>query len=197
MKLHELIARVDKSDVNRDPVYVGALAEQMEIEDVTKWDDDARLRAYWLMKWYDSGGYCGLKAVFFDGECVATWSTLYGKSDGKVEWLSEEAYLKTRAYVLSFQQLYEPSFAEADLDEECGDAYSLQWTGQLMAHHTNAGYLDGKAVQIMKAKPGDKRDVLDHHVTVVDAEKKRSVVSVRDIKYPYHLEHQTSPLGEF
>lgn len=69
--------------------------------DMGEWDDCEEMKCYFLISWYCTDSWVGVRAYFLNGEFVAISSQIGRKYDQEFEWVSKEAYYKVKEYIAS------------------------------------------------------------------------------------------------
>jgi len=188
MKIKDIIKKVNKSDKFKDSVCVGEIAEEMDIFDVHCWEEQNRLVSYYIGSWYCTDSYVGYKVYFFDDEPVAVTSQLGRKCDEKFEWISKEAYIKVRDYVISFREdVLNDNIPLANMDEDIGDTYKINFNGQLFDYHKEIALYNGKNVKIVELIKDKKNYGTDSELKIQYENGEIIIINIKELDFPYNL----------
>ena len=190
MKLRELIAKVDRSDKNEDDADIDAFCQALDINEWLGWDKrfDERVKGYALTQWLCTDTHVGMNVYFMDDEPVAVSTQSARKSDVYIRFVSEEAALKVRDFILSLVKEDEKFYPTiAALDDEYGDSYTVRYHSELL---TDVGLYEGITVKVQRRKmdynePCDEWSKVD--VMLEDGTVER--IHLNDFKIPYHLDN--------
>ncbi len=179
MKLKELISRVNKHPSFKEEASVIQIAEDMGFS--SSYYDEHELVAYYVSSWHCTDSYVGYRVYFLKDEPVAVSSQLGRKSDENFEWVSKEAYYKVRDYILSLQQNDEqgPYISIANMDEDVGDFYKIDYTSQLFEYHKTICMYQGDKCSIISIHQDDK-------VTIKIGDENK-LVSLKKLDFPYNI----------
>lgn len=189
MKLRELIAKVDRSAKNEDAADIDTFCQALDINEWLGWDKrfDERVKGYALTQWLCTDTPVGMNVYFMDDEPIAVSTQSARKSDVYIRFVSEEAALKVRDFILSLVKEDEKFYPTiAALDDEYGDSYTVRYHSELL---TDVGLCDGQQVKVQRRKmdynePCDEWSKVD--VVFEDGTVER--IHLNDFKIPYHLE---------
>lgn len=193
MKIKDIINKVDKK--HKDDVFIGQIAEQLGI-DVYNWDDQDRLTSYYIGNWYCTDTYVGYKVYFLDDEPVMVSSQTARKNDEHFEWLSKEAFMKVKDYILSFKENDEYEFDLVDLNEDIGETYKIHYHGALFDYHKNIPLFNGVNVSIIEYNEGqgfnEKKQYNPSLVKVKFHESdKTQWVELKELDFPFNINENT------
>jgi hypothetical protein len=140
MTLREIIAKLDKSEKNRDWIDIDTLCTELNINN--SWlDIDDRLNFYYITKWCCTDTYVGMRAYFLDDVLVAVSTKMGRRQNEDFEWVSSEAKIMVKNYILSFIEV-DVVETPLDLDIELGDGFGVDYGSQLLTYtvrHTPTG----------------------------------------------------------
>lgn len=188
MKIKDIITKVNKSKQFEDKIFIGAIAQQLNMGYVDNYDDQDRLTSYWIGSWYCTDSYVGYKVYFFDNEPVAISSQTGRKMDEEIEWLSKEAYKKVKEYVLTFVVAEEDTPPLANMDEELGESYKINFNSQLFDYHNDIPLFNGQQVKIIEEEKKKENHGIDQNVKIKLADGTEKWVSVRELDFPFNIE---------
>lgn len=136
MKLNELIARIDKTQLF--PADIHGIVSDLDMnhfifgqEAYTAWD--SRVKEHMLAPWYCTDTYVGMNVIFMDDEPICVTFQTGRKSDVQYHWYSKEAYDKLKQFIASLCAVPEPEIKLVDLDEEYGESYQVAYGEQIVA----------------------------------------------------------------
>ncbi len=192
MDIKYLLKNLDRSDSNSDAVHYNleGLVSECSLDCWGVSDnsegEDVRLKAYWMANHYCTDSYVGYRAYFLDGIFVCLSYQGSRKSDEEYEWLSKEAFLSVRDYLLSLvvedEEIDLPT-EFINLDEDIGDGYPIQYTGQLLRKEV---LYKGKLVDVIKDDSDGYRNF--HTITIKEKDTSREVdIDIRNILLPWYV----------
>jgi hypothetical protein len=147
------------------------------IYDYVPFDD--RLKMVFVRPHYCTDSWVGVRAYYLDGEFVALSTQKGRKYDEEFQFVSNEAAMKVKDYVISFvEPQYDIKIADK-LDEEIDDFYTVEYSEQILHKH---GIHGGERVEIKRKKR--KWDDF-HTATIVGKDGKDRDVDCRDILLAY------------
>jgi hypothetical protein len=144
MQLKEVIERIDKSDSNKDEVDIANLAYNEFDLNINGWVEQEQLLSYWIT--LDAENWVGKRLYFFDGKAVAYSDQKGRKNDEEFKWLSKEAYLTVRDYLVGFLFINDDEPDIISDSEDIGDHYNL-----FICNQIGDGYkakVDGRYIEI-------------------------------------------------
>ena len=151
MTLQKIIDNIDRSDANYTDPYTENLFTEFDME--YRWMNDHKdkpFKSYWFEKWYCTDTWVGKKVFFLDDKPVAVSFQDGRKYDEEFYWLGKSQKKAVYQYLLSMPTMPEEDYTDyldqETLDEEWGDGYTLEFSGQ---------FLVKKAVYIPAAEPVD------------------------------------------
>lgn len=187
MKIRDIINIVDKSDKFKDSVDISRMAEELNLPGYYNWQETDRLVSYFIGNWYCTDSYVGYKVYFFDDEPIAVSSQMGRKCAENFEWLSKELFLKVVEYVKTFEQESDYNFELANLDEEIGEGYKIEFNGQLFDYHKDIPLLDGEQVKIIELEKDKKYFGTEQNVKIRMNDGSEKQVKVGELIFPYNI----------
>ena len=101
-----------------------------------------------IKEWNCTDSWVGDNAMYYNGELICITHQPYRKSSVEFKWVSKEVYDRVSAFVRSLVECdEEDNNSYIDFDSEVDTSYSLEYTNQLLHHHSTAFY-HGKKVTI-------------------------------------------------
>ena len=160
--------------------------------DYDSYNASNKLKSYYIGSWYCTDSYVGYKVYFLHDllhdEPVAVSSQIGRKMDEEFEWVSAEAYHRVKKYVMSFTK-HEDDVALADLDEEIGESYKIDFNSQLFEYHFDIPLYQGKKVKIIEREKLGKYFNIEQRVLIKFEDGDDKWVNVRELDFPYNLKH--------
>ena len=187
MKLKDIIANLDKSSQNEETYFdLENLVRETDLQcyGVRQESSDPRLRCYWIANHLCTDTWVGIRAYFLDDEFVCLSTQRGRKCDEVFEWKDLQSFKKVREYIISLQDEEEEDLPNEflDMEEECGEGYPIQYTGQCLKKDV---LWKGKEVTIVK--DNNERYTNFHTITVVEKDTSRQVdIDVREILVPWY-----------
>lgn len=190
MKLRELIANVDRSEKNEDDADIDAFCQALDINEWLGWDKrfDERVKGYALTQWLCTDTHVGMNVYFMDDEPAAVSTQSARKSDVYIRFVSEEAALKVRDFILSLAKEDEKFYPTiAALDDEYGESYTVRYHSELL---TDIGLYGGAPVKVQRRRM-DYNEPCDewYKVDVMFEDGAIERIHLSDFKIPYHLDN--------
>lgn len=190
MKLKDLINRVDKQEKFKDKIYIGSIAEELFNENISNYDDQDRLVAYFVGSWYCTDTFVGYRVYFFDNEPVAVSSQTGRKMDEVFEWVSQEAFKKVKDYIYSFKEAAEEEQAVLLNPDEEVSTYKIMFNSQLFDYHKGIPLYNGEKVKIVECEKKDKNGFGIEEMVKIQFEKDADQykwVKVGQLDFPFNL----------
>ena len=149
---------MDKSDANKQPIYVEDLQEILQYEFGIGMNLDAckaqtRVTCYWLFNWYENEYWLGIRVYFLDYRLLATSCVTYS-NDEDFSFVNADIRKQLKAYILTFEKEEEEYKACMDLTVDMGDGYKLNDSYSLIASHVM--YL-GQKCEVVDAYDRDNK----------------------------------------
>ncbi len=193
MKIKEIINIVDKSKQFESHVSINEIANEMNLN-IYNYPDQHKLTSYFIGNWYCTDTFVGYKVYFFENEPVAVSYQGGRKMNEEIEWLSKESYKKVRDYVLTFlEEEEEPSIKLADMEEEIGETYKIEYHGQLFDYHKSIALLKGVNVKIIDCHKGQSHNAKKQYepslVKIQLKDNTEKWIEVGKLDFPYNLKN--------
>lgn len=190
MLLKDIISNLDKSEQNEDRSIVWDLEDMgvevgLQLECGTHQNmNDYKLKCYWIANHYCTDTFVGYRAYFLEDKFVALSYQPARKSDEVYEWVSKEAFIKVRNYILSLQVEESVDFPEKflDMEEDFGKGYPVQYTGQLLRKDV---WLDKEMVRV-KEERSFVNGEYNFHQIIVQKGNKLIETDIRNILVPWY-----------
>lgn len=133
MKLCDLIERLDKTVANDAWVDLNSLANELGVS-AYEFNEDTRLKGYYVMKWLCTDTWVGAIALFLDDVFVGYSYQSARKSDIRYFFTNRESYEALRQYVIDSIKYEELDYPETyiDMDEEMEEGYHVNYNEQLL-----------------------------------------------------------------
>lgn len=191
MKLREIIERVDRSYFNEnEPSYSELASNEFGLNgyDVTQDWDKGRLKTYSYAKWLCTDTHVGGLIYFLDDECVAVSWQNARKSDEDIDWISKEAYIKVRDYLISLMVQEDESDKKIylDLDVEQGDGFQVSYGSQLLTKNMILKSTNEKVTVIKKFDGYDKINSWQT-VEVEFEDGRKELINLSELLIPYNV----------
>lgn len=191
MKIKDIIANLDKTEANRCDGVTYDMEHFISELDLSCWDvrqsrEKPSLKSYWLCNHYCTDSYVGLRGYFLNEEFVCLTMQKGRKCNEIFEWVSVEAQVKVREYILSLDE--EDNFEPAtegliDMEEDLGEGYPLNYVGQSLRKEV---LLKGEMVTITKEEERISETMNFHTIEVQDKEGKKYEADIRDVLVPWY-----------
>ncbi|AUR85948.1 catalase-like domain protein [Vibrio phage 1.081.O._10N.286.52.C2] len=189
MKLAEMIANLDKSDQNEYNMVWDLEQFRQELDiayfDAQQDQDNPRLRGYWMANHYCTDTYVGFRAYFLDDTFVCLSSQPARKSDEYFQWVSDEAQVQVRDYILSLrdEDEFEYDSNHLDMNEDWDDGYPVQYVGQLL---TKEVLYQRSLVKVVKEESMIDGEYNFHTITI-EKDGENIDCDIRDILVPWKV----------
>jgi hypothetical protein len=197
MNFKELISKIDidkviENDYDKRSGF-DDLVMYFEYEndlDYKRVDSQGRLFGAYLVGWYCTDTWVGMRVFVFDREVVAFSMQTARKNDEEFEFVSKEAYDKVKDFIRSFTNEPEDEVPLIDPEEKVLDSeyYKIEYEGQLIRHtfhHT--AILDGETVTVPPKKiliDFKKYHILNNKVNIIHNDGREEEVDVDRLKFP-------------
>lgn len=146
MKLKDVINLVDRSERNTSYASIEDFARMFDLHIYHDSRFDERVKKYWIYNWCCTDTWVGLAVYFMDDAPVAVSFQSARKSDENIEFVSKEAAAKVRDFIISLMEDEEKGVPIADMDQDIGDGYTVNYGSQLL---TDTGTYAGETVKVM------------------------------------------------
>lgn len=189
MKLIDIINNLDKSKSNQESditynldVFLNDL--DLSCYGVMQDRDNPRLKCYWLANHICTDTWVGLRAYFLDDVFVCGSHQAARKSPEYLEWLNKESIHQVRDYILSLaaEEEYDNDPNLIDMNEEMGDGYKIQYTGQCLVTYV---LYQGDIVEIVNQ---DDSNTNFHAITIRNVEGELEDIDIREVLGPWYTE---------
>lgn len=194
MKIKDIVKQVKKTDTNKIGLSASEFAHHFNWSEFDfDYKEQDRLVGYFLSLWYCTDSFVGIRVYFLDNEPVAISSQWGRKCSEDFEWMSKEAYHKVREYVKSFMKENndDDHITLADLEQDLGNTYKIEFNGQLFSHQWKIPMLKGKSVEITELVPEKKgtiESMIAQRVKIKHTTGATEIISIRDLDFPYYIE---------
>ena len=186
MNIIEIIERLDKSEGNKDWIDTSKIGQEVGIFDMD-YVQQERLTAYWVGSWMCTDTVVGYKVYLLDGEPMAFSTQTARKSDEVFYWLSQEKGESVRSYLLSLKEEEESSqFNLINLEEDLGEGYHIDFSGQLLGLEKTGAKLNGEPVKILERVKHTEYNI-DTDLIIERLNGETSRVSIRDLVFDFYL----------
>lgn len=144
--LREAAQRVIRDPSNEDSIgwnehFAEALGHQIYDLD---WDKiEARMKCYWLHRWYCGDSYVGVRVYYFDDKPLVVSIQTGRKMREEFEFLDRDTALEARAFMSSCAP--EPEFPMLDETKKIALLNPVNYTTQLLDYE---GVVDGQPVTL-------------------------------------------------
>jgi hypothetical protein len=192
MKLRDIIANVQKTKETEQYICIDELAQEQFNLSVYNIDQQ-RLKAYFFFTWLCTDSWVGFRAYFLDNDPVAVSYQSCRKGSEDFEWISKEAYTKTRDFLLSLVEVQEEEdFRLVDLDEDYSDGNYINYFGQYLSNFHKNPTFEGKPVVILGKTKDKKEDPwsVDNFVTIKFEDGQELPIEISKIKFPYLVKQE-------
>jgi|GEM_PF-1756746 len=182
--LEKIIESINFEDkrIQSDPNW-GELANHFDIFDLG-WSDDTRLKAYHVKTWLCTDSWVGWEAYFLDNEFVYLSSQNARKSDVDFEFVSKEAGIKVRDYLLSLTSNERENYIPIlDLKQEFPEKYKIEYNSQIL-HRT--AWFGAEKVKIKKTRYAYDSVHYFHTVEIENEKGEVLEVDCRDLEFEYN-----------
>jgi len=142
-----------------------------------------------ITEWYCTDTRVGDNAVYLDGELICITHRPYRKSSVEIQWVSKEVFDRVSAFVRSLDEPEEDYKKYIDFESEVDASYKLDFTNQLLVHHSTAVY-QGRAVRIDwgLSKQKNRNDYIAKNVWIIEDGDLRPVkVDIGELTFPVKL----------
>lgn len=193
MKLSEIIMNVNKSKENEQWVCLDDLCEELNISG--GWgiqDEKENMKAYWFAKWVCTDTWVGGRVYFLYGKPVAVSWQSGRKSPENFEFISTEAADNVRKYLYSLiQEDDDSAVVIANLDEEMGEGYKIQYGSQVLVQESITHEPTGKQVNIIQTFRG-MGEIKSWETAVVRFKESGRIADVpmESLLFPFCLEEK-------
>lgn len=194
MKLRELMEKVDKSKVNETDGDLESFAQELfNSPPYDGWSGAfcEQVKGYYIQKWLCTDTWVGLIAYFWNGEPLAVSWQSARKSTENFSFVSLDVAGRLKDFIRELTETNDPDPTLADLDEDLGETYTVNWAGELLV---SEGFHGGEKVKIFPvgntdySKPSATWKLVDVEFPNGDVLK----VNVENLHIPYHLRKEVN-----
>lgn len=120
MNLREAIAKIDKTSSRaQDWSNIEDFSQELGLNVYTGHHEfEQRVKKYWIHSWYCTDTWVGLAAYFMDDELICVTVQKGRKWDEEFQWVSKEAALKVRDFILDIDKDDSREVSLLNLDED-------------------------------------------------------------------------------
>jgi hypothetical protein len=194
MKLKEIIDKLDKT--NPEDIYCDSIFQAVDVDWYScKIDDEDgfssistfdELKYYWLVTWYCTDSWVGIRVYFLRDELVAISYQQGRKAEETFEWVSMEHYTKVKDYLQSFVVFEPPEIDILDLEKDVEPSYSVEFTGQLLDQVHKKAILDGeREVEILVPRRNYGYSI-NQSVVIRDGDTE-TTVELKRLSFPFNI----------
>lgn len=185
MKLLELASRLDKSEQNASWVNLEELGDQLDVTNVPHVKQN-RITCYWVGNWHCTDTYVGYRMYFLDKDPIAFSIQDGRKCAEEFQWFNLDVATKTRDYLRSLliEHTDELSVDLIDLEEDIGDQYIIEFSGQIIADDNVT--LNNEKVAIIE-RIQNKPYGIDTELKIQLANGEEKHVDIRDLRFGFHV----------
>lgn len=190
MKLIDLVNNVDKSENNECTgirydleSFINDLEYSPNNWSLSQPDDNIQLRCYWAANHICTDTWVGIRLYFLNDVFVALSTQNGRKCDEIIEWKDKESATAVLDFIKSIDEPEEvPDFKPMNLDEDIGDGYPIEFTGQMLVKEV---LYNGELVKVTYDNTEGYKNF--HNIRVVGSDGVEKTIDVRDILVPWYL----------
>ena len=123
-----------------------------------------------IKEWNCTDSWVGDHAIYYNEELICITHQPYRKSSVEIKWVSKEVFDTISAFVRSLVECdEEDDNSYIDFDSEVDTSYRLEYTNQLLHHHSTAFY-HGKKVTIDwdLSMREDRNEIVAKNVLIIE-----------------------------
>jgi hypothetical protein len=198
MKVKDIIKHINKSKEFEQEISICSFAmEVFDLHYIDFYNEQNRLKCFFLTNWYCTDTYVGKRVYFLDGEPVAISNQIGRKYDEKFTWVSKEAYDKTKNYILSFATDPEIEIDILEENDEMQEFYKVEFYSQMFKHHKENAYYKGDKVKVLKSKEShnDKGFFVKETVEILFEDGKTLWINTNEIDFKINARMPFSHFG--
>jgi hypothetical protein len=150
------------------------------------YNEDPRLKTYFVKRWYCTDRFVGLRAYFLDNEFVAISYQAGRKYDEDFSFSSKESIDKLKKYLRSLvvDLEVETNYDLLEgLDDEIDDNYTIEYNSQILQ---NNGFYNGKEVEIIKKHYPSEDERHFHTVKIKLDDNSTKEIDCRELRFKYN-----------
>jgi hypothetical protein len=187
MKLSELLQRLDSEELP----YTGGSEFFEEIFGGYNWVDlESNGFTYRpVSAWNCTDTWVGDNAVYLDGELICITSRSGRKEPVEIQWVSKGVFDRVSAFVRSLAEDEDDYKKYIDFESEVDASYKLDYTNQLLVHHSTAVY-QGRTVGIDRglSMQEGRNDYIAKNVWIIeDGDLQPVKVDIGELTFPVKL----------
>ena len=187
MKLIEIANKIDKSKDNSDWVNLSEIASALRVE-YYDYNDQDKLKAYWIGSWCCTDTYVGYKMYFLNDEPVCVSVQSARKSDEEFSWFSKDAALKVRDFILSLveEEQLDDFLDIIDINEEdIGEGYKISFNANIIYQKT--AKLNDKNVKIIERVRKENDYGIDQELLIEFEDGSRLVEDINNLVFNFNI----------
>lgn len=182
MKTSELLSRLDL--LKKEEYNIEDLLGEFNIDSFDVDYDKIKLYCIRIVTWFCTDSWVGILVVLLDDTPVCISRQIGRKWDEEFEWVSKEAYLKTKEVVEKARIIREKNINILDMDREFGESYKIDYPEQLILSipniHTPALF-NGESVSVEKIK---STKYLEENVRIICNNGDSQIVPLEELDFP-------------
>lgn len=188
MNLRQLVLKVDTNPLNEAYVNWEELSLLLGVYGLA-WSDDTRLKSYWLSTWICTDTQVGIKVYILNSMVVAISNQPFRKSKEEFKFVSLDAAVDVKNYLLSLLNTEDLKVELWDGDKEMGDGFVTTYQSEINRHlHNTVRYIPtGEKVKVVESKKYEPMNF--HDITVEFEDGTKKVVDNRELLLPYRLKN--------
>jgi hypothetical protein len=185
----DVLARVDRSEKNSTDCNIEHLLQAFDIHDYF-WDEtgeyDRRIRGYWVVRWYCTDSWVGVRVYDFDGEPFAISIQTGRKMGEDFEFVSVEMAAKVRGFVRELMDGRARRLPLVNLDATFPETYRVEFGEQII---DKEGLYQGEPCTVVKTWGGYSKAEMDrwHDVQVRLPSGEEKVISTDEYHMPVRV----------
>lgn len=186
MKLKQIIETIDKSKNNEDYVNLYDIAYS-EFGLNIDYEEQDRLKCYWVQRWYCTDSYVGLRLYFLDDKPVAFSMQEGRKCDENFHWIEEEYAIEVKKYCMEFLIKEEDNqyYSICDLEEDIGEFYQLSYACEII--DKDKIYYNGEHVEFIRTVRLPNELYIYDEVEIKLPNEEIKQVKIKELSFKYNL----------
>jgi hypothetical protein len=194
LTIKDILARVDRSKGNSTDCNPEHLLPEFDIHDYF-WDEtgefDRRIRGYWVVRWYCTDSWVGIRVYDIDGEPFAISTQTGRKMDENFEFVSVEMAAKVRGFIRDLMDGRDRRVSLLDLNKEFPETYRVAYGSQII---DKEGLYQGEPCTVTKTWDGWGKADMDRwgEVQIRLASGEEKVISTDDYLMPVRVRNTDS-----
>lgn len=189
MNLRQLVLKVDTNPLNEAYVNWEDLSLLLGVYGL-RWSDDTRLKAYWLSTWICTDTQVGIKVYILNTMVVAVSNQPFRKSSEEFKFVSLDAAVDVKNYLLSLLNTDDLEVELWDGDKEMGEGFVTAYQSEINKHlHPIVKHIpSGEKVKVVERKKYEPINF--HEITVEFEDGTKKVVDNRELLVPYKIKNK-------